>query len=156
MLEQFLKSILSYFNSIEPMNAYIQNIPQGVEYPCYLVNKVDINTQSINVVYFVNNVTPYIRIFGQNEVELKNKVFNLIQNVFNNHRKIPLLNLDGTPSGRYIRVEDIDSTEIIVDENEVYCIEINFNFDTTHRVSKQEFDLLKKVELTTVEIPLNL
>lgn len=151
MLEQFLKSILARFIAIEPMNAYIQKIPIGVQYPCYLVNKVDIQTTALNSFYFINTVHVYVRCFGKDEVELKNKVSNLVQTIFEEYRKIPILNIDGTQSGRVLRIEDIESIEIPVDENEMYCIEINFNFDTTHTIRQGEFQLLGKFELTDVD-----
>jgi hypothetical protein len=150
MLEQFLKSILAHFVKVEPMNAYIQNIPQGVQYPCYFVNKCDVKTNKINSYYFMNTITPYIRIFGKNEVDLKNKSINLIQNIFSDHGKIPILNEDGTESNRFIRIEDIESIEIPVEENEIYCIEINLSFDTTHIVSVEEFEILRRVTNTAV------
>jgi len=149
MLEQFLKSILSYFCTFHKMNAYIQNMPKDVKYPCYLVNKCDINTTSLNSVYFINTISPYIRITGRDEVELKNVAFDLVNQIFQNHRKIPILDIRGLETGRYIRLEDIEATEIIVDENEVYCMEINFSFDTTHIVNIKEFDLLAKVFYNT-------
>ncbi|HLO11478.1 MAG TPA: hypothetical protein VK190_04415 [Pseudoneobacillus sp.] len=156
MLEQFIKSILARFVQYEPMNAYIQNIPEGVEYPCYLLNKCDIHTTPLNSFYFVNNVTLYVRIFGTDEIDLKNRVFNLTNNIFEYHRKIPILNQDGTESNRFLRIEDVESIEIPVDENEVYCIELNFNFDTTHQVSVQEFELLARVLVNNQIINSNL
>lgn len=148
MLEQFLKSTLAHFCKVEPMNAYIQEMPKGVKYPCYLVNKVDISTQPLNQFYFNNTISVYIRIFGEDEIGIKNKTFNLINNVFANYRKIPILNEDGTESERFIRVENIESIDITVDENEIYCTEINFSFDTTFNVTVEEFELLGKVNST--------
>lgn len=154
MLEQFIKSILAYFVKIEPMNAYVQAIPEGVEYPCYFVNKCDISTETLNSYYFLNNVNLYIRIFGENEVELKNKSFNLVQHIFNNQRRIPILEEDGSESGRLIRLENIETIEIPVDENEMYCTELNFSFDTSHHISPGEFEILGKVYLNhKVRIP---
>lgn len=147
MLNQFLSSIISYFISIEPMNAYVQSIPEGVEYPCYLINRCEINTESFNSVYFINTIHPYIRIFGQDEIEIKEKAFNLVNTIFKEHRKIPILDIDGKPTRRFIRIENIESIPITVDENEVYCVEINFSFDTTHVVNITEFDMLKNVYL---------
>lgn len=149
MLEQFVKSVIAHFVSIEPMNAYVQSIPEGVEYPCYLVNKCDVKTTPINIYYFINTITLYVRIFSKDELDLKNKVFNLMSNIFEQHRKIPILNEDGTDSGRFIRIEDIESIEIPVDQNDVYCVEINFSFDTTHKVNAQEFQLLGQVVTNT-------
>jgi hypothetical protein len=127
------------------MNAYIQKIPVDVKYPCYLVNKCDIVTQPLNSYYFINTVTLYVRVFGTDEVELKNKVFNLTNRIFEENRKIPILNKDGTHNGRFVRIENIESIDIPVDENEMYCVELNFSFDTTHIVGTQEFDLLGRV-----------
>lgn len=149
MLEQFIKSVLANFVKIEPMNAYIQNIPVGVQYPCYLVNKCDIKTEPITSFYYMNNITLYIRMFGNSELELKNKAFNIIQYVFQNNRKVPILNENGTESGRFIRIEDIESIEINVDENDVYCVELSFTFDTTHNVKLQEFEILGTVYSNT-------
>lgn len=143
MLEQFLKSILSYFVKKEPMNAYIQKIPVDVSYPCYLVNKCDAAITPLNATYFINTVTPYIRVFDKNEVALKNKVFKLTNTIFEENRKIPVLNLDGTESQMFIRIENVETIDIPVDENEIYCVEINFSFDTTHIVNIEEFDLLE-------------
>lgn len=146
MLEQFIKSIVVYLKQVEPMNAYIQNIPVGIEYPCYLLNKCDLRTNAINSYYFMNNVTLYIRLFGNNEVELKNKSFNLIQHIFNNQRKIPILEIDGSESERFIRVdESMETIDIVVDENEVYCVEVTLSFDTTHNINPEEFDLLGRM-----------
>jgi hypothetical protein len=147
MLEQFIKSILAYFISIEPMNAYVQDMPQGVQYPCYFLNKCDVKTNTINSYYFMNTVTLYIRIFDKDEVQLKNKVFNLIGTIFENQRKIPILNSDGSESNRYIRIEDIESIDIPVDEVDVSCIEIVFNFDTTHNITSQQFQLLGRLHI---------
>jgi len=150
MLEQFIKSIMVYFTKIEPMNAYIQNIPQGIVYPCYLLNKCDIRSDAINSYFYMNNITLYIRLFGSNEIELKTKAFNLSQTIFKDHRKISILNIDGTDSGRFIRIEDgIETVDITVDENEVYCVEINLSFDTTHNVSMEEFAQLSGVYANT-------
>lgn len=156
MLEQFIKSVLAHFNKIEPMNIYIQNIPSGVIYPCYLLNKCDIKSEAINSYYFMNSITLYVRLFGRNEVDLKNKAFNLCQDIFKNQRKIPVLNEDGTDSGRSIRIEDgIETIDIPVDENETYCVELNFTFDTTHVVNVKEFDLLKEIYYGREYIPSN-
>jgi hypothetical protein len=144
MLEQFIKSVVANFVKIEPMNAYVQKVPKDVKYPCYLVNKCDINTTPINTFFFINNVTLYVRIFGKDEVELKNKAFNLTSNIFENGRKIPILNVDGTESSRFIRIERIESIDIPVDQNEIYCVEINFDFETTHNLNVQEFELIGK------------
>lgn len=149
MLEQFIKSVLVHFQKIEPMNAYIQSMPEDVEYPCYLLNKCDIRTEALNSYYFMNNIHLYIRCFSEDEIELKNKVSNLTNTIFTNQRKIPILNEDGSETSRYIRIENIESIEINVDENEVYCNEINFSFDTTHVVNQNEFQLLDKVIFTT-------
>lgn len=151
MLEQFIKSVMVHFTKVEPMNAYIQNIPQGVEYPCYLLNKCDVRSDAINSFYYMNNITLYIRLFGSNEIELKSKAFNLAQDVFRNQRKIPILNIDGLDSGRFIRLENgIETVDIPVDENEVYCVEMNFSFDTTHDINPEEFEILGKVYANTV------
>jgi hypothetical protein len=147
MLEQFIKSIVAHFVELEPMNAYVQSMPENVKYPCYLVNKVDINTRALNSYYFVNTITPYIRVFGENEVDLKNKVTNLIQKVFEDHTKIPIRNEDGTKSKRFIRVEQIEAIDITVDQNEVYCKEINFNFETTHTVNAGDFETLRNFSM---------
>ena len=151
MLEQFIKSIFAYFVQKEPMNAYVQSIPDGVEYPCYLLNKCDIQTEALNSYYFINNVHLYVRCFGQDEVELKNKVNKLTNTIFEEHRKIPILNEDGTETDRFVRIENIESIEISVDENEMYCVEINFDFDTTHTVNQSEFELLQRVIFETQE-----
>jgi hypothetical protein len=143
MLEQFVKSVLSYFVSIEPMNVYVQKMPNTVKYPCYLLNKCDITTKPINSYYFMNNVHLYVRCFSNDEVDLKNRINNVVQQVFANYRKLPILNEDGSETGRYIRIEDIESIEIPVDQNDLYCVEINFGFDTTHNVSLDEFELLE-------------
>lgn len=145
MLEQFIKSTVAYLVSIEPMNAYIQKMPKDVKYPAYVVNKCDINTTFLNSVYYVNTVTLYIRVFGNDEVGLKNKVYNLINSIFENRCIIPILDVTGLPTERYIRVEDVESIDINVDQNEIYCQEINFSFDTQHPVNIQEFDILAKV-----------
>lgn len=146
MLEQFIKSIMVYLRQVEPMNTYIQNMPQGVEYPCYLLNKCDLKTDAINSYYFMNNITLYIRLFGNDEIELKNKSFNLIQHIFNNQRKMPILEVDGSDSERFIRVDDgIEAIDIVVDENEVYCVELTLSFDTTHNINPEEFALLGKM-----------
>lgn len=146
MLEQFIKSILAHFTKIEPMNAYIQNMPMGVKYPCYLLNKCEIASNAINSFYFMNTVTLYVRIFGNSEIELQNKAFNISQEIFRTQRKIPVLNIDGSPSGRSVRLEDgIESIDIQVDENEVYCVELNFSFDTTHHIDLKEYEILSKV-----------
>lgn len=142
MLEQFIKSIIAHFVKLEPMNAYIQKMPIDVQYPCYLVNKCDINTNTINNFYFINTVTLYVRLFGKDEVDLKNKSFKLVNSIFEDQRKIPILNIDGTPSNRFVRIENIESIDIVVDENEIYCTELNFSFDTTHIINSQEFELL--------------
>ena len=149
MLEQFIKSIFAYFVRIEPMNAYVQSIPEGVQYPCYLLNKCDIRTEALNSYYFVNTVHLYVRCFGTNELELKNKVNGLTNTIFAEHRKIPILNEDGTNTDRFVRIENIESIEINVDENEMYCVELNFNFDTTHIVNQNEFQLIEKVLFET-------
>lgn len=148
MLEQFIKSIVSHFVKVQPMNAYIQKVPNNVKYPCYLVNKCEVKTETLNSFYFVNTVTLYVRVFGENEVDLKNKTYSLVNNIFENQRKIPILNINGTPSNRFMRIEDIESIEIPVDQNELYCVELNFNFDTTHTVNVAEFDLLGKFNIT--------
>jgi hypothetical protein len=147
MLEQFIKSIFAYFIKVEPMSAYVQSIPVGVQYPCYLLNKADLRTRNLNAFYFINTVGLYIRVFDTDEVSLKNKVFNLTSNIFENRGKIPILNEDGTESERFIRIEDLDSYDLPVDANELYCIEINFNFDTTHQLTVPELDLLAKVKI---------
>ena len=145
ILEQFIKSIFAHFVKIEPMSAYIQSIPNGVEYPCYLLNKCDINTIPLNAYFYMNTVHLYVRIFGTSEIDIKNKSFKLIQSIFEDYRKIPILERDGTETERFIRIENIESIDIPVDENDVYCVEINFNFDTTHNVSVEEFDLLGQI-----------
>lgn len=147
MLEQFVNSIFAYFTKVEPMNAYVQKVPVDVEYPCYLLNKCDITTDALNSYFFMNHIHLYIRIFGTDEIKLKNQASNLTQELFKNQRKIPILEEDGTESSRFIRIEDVESIEINVDENEMYCVELNFSFDTTHNVDVQEFDLLEKVSL---------
>jgi hypothetical protein len=147
MLEQFIKSIMAHFVNIEPMNAYVQSIPEGVKYPCYLVNKCDITTESLNSFYFVNTITPYIRVFGYDEVDIKNKVFNLIQKIYEEHTKIPIRNEDGSISKRYIRVERIEAIDITVDQNEIYCKEINFSFDTTHIVNVEDWEILRNFSM---------
>jgi hypothetical protein len=147
MLEQFVKSVLAYFVKVAPMNAYIQSIPLGVKYPCYLVNKCDIHSHPINSYYFMNTITLYVRCFGKDEVDLRNTVNNLTQQIFNDYRAIPILNQDGTESERYIRVEDIESIEIPTDVNEVYCVELNFSFDTQFNVNVDELALIGNVEL---------
>lgn len=144
MLKQFVSSVLAHFVKIEPMNAYIQSIPKGVKYPCYLINKCDVKTNLLNSHYFMNTITLYIRIFGTNELELKQKAYKVTQAIVAERGKIPILNSDGSVSSRYIRVEDIESIEIPVDENEIYCIELNFSFDTTHKVNYEEFEILAK------------
>jgi hypothetical protein len=148
MLKQFISSIIARFVKIEPMNAYIQKIPVDVEYPCYLVNKCDIKSSFINSYYFMNTVTLYVRIFSKDEVELKNRANNLIQNIMSERGKISVLDIDGEETDRFVRIEDIESIEIPVDENEIYCIEINFSFDTTHVVNYEEFDLLAKAHIS--------
>ena len=147
MLEQFLKSIMANFNKIEPMNVYIQSMPNGVQYPCYLLNKVDITTDQINSYYFMNNVHLYVRMFGTDELELKTKSFNLVTSVFRTRGKVPLLNEDGTASDRFVRIEKVESIDIPVDENDVYCSEINFSFDTTHDVFVEEFQILGQANI---------
>lgn len=151
MLTQFLNSIMAHFIKVEPMSAYIQEMPEKVEYPCYLLNKLDVNTTTLNSFYFVNTLTLYIRIFGKDEVELKGRVFNLTNNLFETQRKIPILEKDGSSSRRYIRIEDIETIQIPVDENDTYCVELNFSFDTTHKINEQEFELLKEVNSTQYE-----
>lgn len=148
MLEQFIKSILAYFNSIEQMSTYIQSIPIGVEYPCYLVNKVEIQSKPLNSYYFINTISSYIRIFNSDEVDLKNKVYNLTNSVLSNRGKIPVLNEDGSESGRYVRIENFESIPITTDENEIYCVEIYFSFDTTYNIDEQEFELLANIHLS--------
>src|SRR5690606_16757068 len=113
----------------------------------YLLNKCDIRTEALNSYYFINNIHLYIRIFGEDEINLKNRVNNLTNTIFAEHRKIPILNEDGTPTDRFVRVENIESIPITVDENEIYCEEINFEFDTTHIVNVGEFQLLDRVLL---------
>lgn len=148
MLEQFIKSIFAYFVKIEPMNAYVQSIPVGVQYPCYLLNKCDINTEAINSFYFMNTVHLYVRCFGENEIDLKNKVNNLTQTIFAEYRKIPVLDIDGIETDRFIRIENIESIEIPVDQNEMYCVEINFSFDTTHNVNIEELAFIGQVGIS--------
>lgn len=148
MLEQFIKSIFAYFVKIEPMNAYVQSIPVGVQYPCYLLNKCDINTEAINSFYFMNTVHLYVRCFGENEIDLKNKVNNLTQTIFAEYRKIPVLDIDGIETDRFIRIENIESIEIPVDQNEMYCVEINFSFDTTHNVNIEELASIGQVGIS--------
>lgn len=150
MLKQFISSIVARFVEIEPMNAYIQKVPVGVQYPCYLVNKCDIKTSFINAYYFMNTVTLYIRIFSKDEMELKNRANNVVQTIMEDRGKIPILDINGNKSQRYVRVEDIESIEIPVDENEMYCTEINFSFDTTHVVKYTEFELLGKATINQV------
>lgn len=144
MLEQFINSTIAHFKSIEPMEAYVQSMPTGVKYPCMLVNKCDINTELINSYMFMNTITLYIRIFGKDENINKAKANNITQKVMRDRGKIPILNEDGSQSERFIRVENFESIDIAVDENEVYCIEINFSFDTTHEVYYEEFQKLAK------------
>lgn len=148
MLKQFISSIIARFVEIEPMNAYIQEVPEGVKYPCYLVNKCDIKSTMINSYYYMNTIFLYVRIFGNDELEIKGRANNVVQTVLSELGKIPILNEDGTKSRRYVRVEDFDTIDIKVDENEVYCVELNFNFDTTHRVTLQEFELMKNTKIT--------
>lgn len=138
---------MAYFVKTEPMNAYIQSIPIGVEYPCYLVNKCDIHSHPLNSYYYMNTITLYVRCFGKDEVDLRNKVNNLTQQIFGDYRKIPILNVDGTESSRYVRVEDIESIEIPVDVNEIYCVELNFSFDTTFNVNVDELATIDNVIL---------
>lgn len=145
MLEQLIKSIMAYLNTIVPMNTYIQRIPVQAQYPLYLVNKVDIKTEAINSYYYVNHINIYIRMFSEDEVKLKNDYFNLNNALFDVSRVIPILNQDGTKSGRSIRFENIESIEIPTDVNEIYCVELNFEFDTTQVVNVQEFALLQDV-----------
>jgi hypothetical protein len=152
MLEQFVKSIFAYFQKVDPMNAYVQSIPEGVQYPCYLLNKCDIRTEALNSYYFMNNIHLYIRCFGEDEVDLKNRINNVTNTIFAEHRKIPILNEDGTPTERFVRIENIESINLPVDENEIYCVEINFSFDTTHIVNQNEFQLLDKVYLGTTTV----
>lgn len=147
MLEQFLNSLMVKFIEIEPMSAYVQSIPKDVEYPCALVNKVDVNQSRLNAYYFVNNVTVYVRVFGKNELELKNKALNITNTIFRQQGKIPILNEDGTQSKSFIRIEDTEMIPINVDENEIYCVEVSFNFDTNYIIDLQEFELLGELYL---------
>lgn len=144
MLQQFINSTMAYFKSIEPMSVYIQKIPTGVKYPCMLVNKCDIKNTPINGYMFMNNITLFIRVFGNDELETKGKAYNIVQTISENLGKIPVLNEDGSESNRFIRVESIEAIDITVDQNEVYCTEINFSFDTAHKVNYQEFEKLAK------------
>lgn len=144
MLDQFINSTIAHFKNIEPMNAYVQSVPTGVEYPCMLVNKCDINTELINSYMFMNTVTLYVRIFGKDENANKSRASHITQEVMKNRGKIPILNEDGSESTRFIRVEKFEAIDITVDENEIYCVEINFSFDTTHEVYYEEFQKLAK------------
>jgi hypothetical protein len=143
MLKQFVSSVVAHFVEIEPMNAYIQSIPVDVQYPCYLVNKCDVSVNFLNSYYYMNTVRLYIRVFGKDELALKEKANNVVHSLMSSRGKIHILNEDGTKSSRYIRVENIETIEITVDENEIYCTEINFSFDTTHNVSVGEWAVLK-------------
>lgn len=151
MLKQFISSIIARFVQIEPMNAYIQKVPEGVQYPCYLLNKCDITSTFINSYYFMNTITLYIRIFSKDEIELKSRASNVVQTLMEDRGKISILNENGSASNRFVRVEDIESIEIPVDENEIYCIEINFSFDTTHVVKYEEFQLLSQATVSLTE-----
>lgn len=144
MLGQFINSTVACFKKIEPMSAYVQTIPTGVKYPCMVVNKCDIKTELINSYMFNNTITLYIRIFGEHEAATKAKAYNITQSVIAERGKIPILNEDGSESTRFIRVETIDTIDIPVDENEIYCSEINFTFDTSHKVNYEEFMKLAK------------
>lgn len=143
LFEQVLKSIFAYFVKVEPMNAYVQSIPVGVQYPCYLLNKVDMRTRNFNSFYYMNTISFYIRIFDTDELSLKNKVFNLTSNIFEQRGLIPVLNQDGTESERYISIEGIESYDLPVDANELYCVEIFFSFDTTQNLQVPPLELLE-------------
>lgn len=147
MLEQFIKSIMAYFNSIVPMNTYIQRIPQDAIYPLYVVTKIDIKTSFINSFYFMNHITMYVQMWSKDEITLKNNAFDLNTAVFDTTGVIPILNQDGSHSGRAVRIEDIEVIEITSDVNELYCMELNFKFDTTFNVSYEEFQ-----KITTVHV----
>lgn len=145
MLAQFINSTIAHFKTIEDMNAYVQSIQKNVQYPCMLVNKCEINTEPINSYMFMNTITLYVRIFDTDENRCKARAYNIVQAVMADRGKIPVLDKDGNKTSRFIRIEEIESIEISVDANDVYCVEINFSFDTTHKVDYEEFPKLAKV-----------
>lgn len=149
MMKQFVSSIVSRFIEVEPMNAYIQSMPEKVSYPCYLMNKVEVDTTFLNSYYYMNTVRVYTRVFHKNELELKEKVNNIMHDIMESRGKINIIEADGTSSNRFVRVEDIGAIEVTVDENDIYCMEISFSFQTTHNVSVTEFPLINSVELVT-------
>jgi hypothetical protein len=145
MLEQFLKSILALLYNVVPMNAYIQRVPIGAKYPYYQINKVDISQDMINSFFINNTLRVYIRVWGEDEVALNENAFAIQSAITSGRGIIPILNQDGTQSNRVIRIEDIESIPIQTDVNEVYCVELNFKFETFLNVSAQEFDLIAHV-----------
>lgn len=144
-LEQFINSTLVFFKNIENMTTYIQKIPTNVKYPCMIVSKVDVNSKMINSFMFNNRVTIYFRMFDKNEITVRNKSQNIIQGTLENLGRIPILNEDGSPSARYIRVEDLGKIEIEVDENDVFCNEISFSFETSHQVNISDFEKIVNI-----------
>lgn len=146
--EQIVKSIMAYLVSKEPGNTYIQKIVKDVKYPCYILSNHDISTSAINACYFNSVVSLYIQLFDTNEVALKKRAHKLVSNLFQEKRMIPLLNKDGSHNGKYLRFESIDCNEIVVDQIDVYCMEMNFSFETTLPVNVIDYQLMMNIEAT--------
>lgn len=102
MLQQFIGSIKKYFYDRNKVSIYDKELPESIQVPSMYFPQPNILPLPHTKGSYQNSYTMNIHLFEKDSPTAMSKAERITQEIKSNKYQIPLVNEDGTASGKYI------------------------------------------------------
>lgn len=142
MLEQELASIIKYvLDSSGNPTPYYWNIPQSFAVPAAYFPQPEIDTDRATLNDYSAEYSWYINFFDSTTQGAHEHAFKALTAIVSNRRAIPLIDTDGSPTGKIFRISDVKLRT--VDDG---VVQLTVNFTSYRKYTREEVPQMQSYE----------
>lgn len=135
MVEQELASIAKYMNGITGINnIYFDEVPEGFKRPSLYFPVLEQITRGDTLTSFAYMNTWFIKVFDKETKPAFTTASNIVDTICKNKNLIPLVNEDGSPTGKGIRLKEIKLNKL-----DIGTIQIQVDWDSVYEFKEESY-----------------
>lgn len=144
-MEQELGSIRGYCYSKYPIKIYTKRLKKNFEVPCMYFPPPISSDSSDTVSTYLTTYSLGIRVFHADSSEAYSLAENIAHSIRSERYLVPVLNPDGTLTGKYIRIKRCDAREI---EDGVALLTLTW--DSRYKYHRDSYEKMRHLYLNGV------